>query len=52
MLFSDQKYEDLETRLDKLYDEIAQAEAREAAARENWSRSASRNSAEKRSMIF
>ena len=32
----DQKYEDLETRLDKLYDEIAQAEAREAAAREKW----------------
>lgn len=32
----DQKYEDLETRLNKLYDEIAQAEAREAAAREKW----------------
>lgn len=32
----DQKYEDLEARLDKLYDEIAQAEAREAAAREKW----------------
>ena len=35
-LHYDQKYEDLETRLDKLYDEIAQAEAREAAAREKW----------------